>query len=332
LNILMCSHVFPPSVGGIETVSRILAEEFTRAGASITVVTETRGADSYPFPVVREPSKRELLRIGRRADVVFQNNISLKTLIPLLPLKKPIVVTHQTWLARADGRLGWQDRLKQLILPRCHNVAISGSISKALPVHSIILPNPFEKESFSPFRHLPKDKDIVFMGRLVSDKGCDLLLQALIHLREEGIRPTLSIIGDGPERRTLEGMVASHGMSNQVEFLGTIRDGRGEKVSSHKIMAIPSRWNEPFGVVALEGIAAGCAIVASSQGGLAEAVGPCGLLFPNGDLAGLISSLRRLLVEEHLREELIAMSQVHLAGFDPQIIAQRYLDFFRNLC
>ena len=46
-------------------------------------------------------------------------------------------------------------------------------------------------------------------------------------------------------------------------------------------MVIPSRCAEPFGLVALGGIASGCAIVASDQGGLPDAEGPCGLYFPN---------------------------------------------------
>jgi glycosyltransferase involved in cell wall biosynthesis len=330
LKILICSHSFHPSVGGIETVSRLLAEEFTKAGATVTVVTETLGAGSYPYQVVRRPLWIELRDLGRQSDIIFQNNISLRTLLPLLLLRKPIVVTHQTWLTRVDGRIGWQDRLKRLFLPFCHNIAISRAIAEALPVGSTVLPNPFERDAFFPFRQTPKLKDIVFMGRLVSDKGCDLLLQAIALLQKDSLYPSVSIIGEGTERKQLEVMSVSLGVSRQVTFLGGMTADRGRQVAQHKIMVIPSRWSEPFGIVALEGIAAGCAIVASSQGGLAEAVGPCGLLYPNGNVAAMSALLRELLTDESRFIGLTAQSERHLEDFLPETVAQSYLHLFRK--
>ena len=331
MKILICSHSFHPSVGGIETVSRILAEEFTRQGATVTLVTETLGTGSYPYSVIRQPSSVELLRVGRRADLILQSNISLKTLLPLLLLRKPIVITHHTWLTRADGHLGWQDRIKRAILPLCHNISISRSIAESLPVKSVILSNPFEMDFFLPFRNTPKLKDIVFMGRLVSDKGCDLLLHALALLQKDGFYPSVSIIGEGTERSSLEAMTLVLGLSTQVQFMGSVTENRGREIAQHKVMVIPSRWSEPFGLVALEGIAAGCVVVASSQGGLAEAVGPCGLLYPNGDVVAMATALKRLLSDENLRIELTFESEIHLRKFAPSAAAQHYLEFFRKI-
>jgi glycosyltransferase involved in cell wall biosynthesis len=163
MNILICSYCFHPSVGGIETVSRVLAEEFTKAGATVTVLTDSVGGHKYPYKVVRQANASEVRSLGKQADLIFQNNISLKSLFPLLCLGKPIVVAHHTWLTRVDGRIGWQDRLKRLLLRLVHNVAISRAIADALPVPSIVIGNPFEQDSFSPFRHGPKPKDIVFL-------------------------------------------------------------------------------------------------------------------------------------------------------------------------
>lgn len=170
------------------------------------------------------------------------------------------------------------------------------------------------------------------MGRLVSDKGCDLLLHALVVLQNEGLYPSVSIIGDGPERRSMTDLASAMGLSNQVNFLGAVLENRGRELSQHKIMAIPSRWSEPFGIVALEGIAAGCAIVASSQGGLAEAVGQCGLLFPNGDVPALAALLKKLLTDQDVLKELTAGSDTHLDRFDPGTVAQGYLELFSAIC
>ncbi len=66
----------------------------------------------------------------------------------------------------------------------------------------------------------------------------------------------------------LQALTVQLGLTQQVEFLGSMQEGRGLIVARHRVMAIPSVWAEPFGVVALEGASAGCALVASSQGGL----------------------------------------------------------------
>jgi glycosyltransferase involved in cell wall biosynthesis len=110
------------------------------------------------------------------------------------------------------------------------------------------------------------------------------LLEALGHLAARGIRPRLTIAGDGPERPALESQARSLGIEEQIRFLGS---RHGEEVvrllNAHRILVVPSRYNEPFGIVALEGIACGCLVIGSRGGGLKEAIGSCGLTFRNGD-------------------------------------------------
>jgi glycosyltransferase involved in cell wall biosynthesis len=329
LRILFCSYVFSPSVGGIETVSKILAEEFSRQGAAVTVVTDTPGTqDSALYSVVRRPSFGKFRELARQTDIVFQNNISLRTILPALISGKPVVVTHQTWLERAEGGRGWQDYFKRSLLRFCRNVAISEAVASALPVRSVVIGNPFEPGEFADFGESHGTRDIVFMGRLVSSKGCDLVLRALGILKSEGILPSLSIIGDGPEMPALKRRTAELDLSAQVEFRGVLREGRGREVARHKIMVVPSTWEEPFGVVALEGIAAGCVVVASRSGGLPEAVGPCGVLFANGDVEGLAAALKELLNAPMLRDEFTRLSGTHLRRFQPEIVARAYMDIF----
>jgi glycogen(starch) synthase len=331
MKILFCSHAFAPSVGGIETVGGILAEQFSRLGSTVTVVTDTpggSGADHYR--IVRRPSSTQLRQLARAADILFQNNISLKTLLPLLLLRKPIVISHHTWLTRTNGKRSWQDYLKLSVLPICHNISISKAIAAGLPVKSIVIGNPFEIGEFFSVQGNSRTKDIVFLGRLVSDKGCDLALQALALLKAEGLSASLSIIGDGPELPALQRLTEDLGLLDQVTFLGSIREGRGQEVARHKIMVIPSRWAEPFGLVALEGLAAGCVVVAFSGGGLAEAIGSCGVLCPNGDTTSMASALKELLQNPSLRQKLLSERTRHLERFQPEIVAKRYLEIFQS--
>jgi glycogen(starch) synthase len=309
----------------------MLADQCSRLGESVTLVTGTPGESfSGRYEIVRSPSLKRIQQLGRTTDIVFQNNISLKTLLPLLPNRKPVVICHQTWLTRTNGKRSWQDYLKLGILPICRNIAISNAMAASLPTKSVVIPNPFEIGEFTGAQDTPRTKDLVFLGRLVSDKGCDLALHALSLLKTEGLRPSLSIIGDGPELPALQRLTEALALSEQVSFLGSIREGRGREVARHKIMLVPSRWAEPFGVVALEGLAAGCAVVASSAGGLPEAVGPCGSLFPNGDAGAMAAAIKGLLTTPHLRERFRDQSAEHLERFKPEAVAEKYLSVFRS--
>lgn len=331
MKILLCSYVFSPSVGGIETVSRLLAEQFSRLGSTVTVVTHTPGENGdVEYEVVRRPSLRRLRELARDSDVIFQSNISLRTLLPLFFSRKAIVIAHHGRIARVNGRRGWQDRLKRALLSRCSNIAVSEMIAADLPVKSVVIGNPFEPGEFADPDGNVRDKDIVFLGRLVSDKGCDLALRALAMLRQDGLNPSFTVIGGGPEMPALKRLTAELDLGGQVQFAGTVQAGRGEIVARHKVMVIPSIWEEPFGVVALEGIAAGCAVVAARSGGLPEAVGPCGLLFPKGDASALAAALRDLITDAQLRDRLIARRNEHLEQFQPETVAKRYLEVFAS--
>jgi glycogen(starch) synthase len=335
MKILLCSYWFFPSFGGVETVSKILAEEFTKAGASVTVVTDTPAGTEEPidvaYSIVRRPTRKQLFTLARQSDVILQNMISLRFMASLVFSGKPIFILHQSWMRRHSGKRGPENYVKLFFTQISRNISISHAIADSLPKKSTIIGNPFESAEFETLRTQAKDRDIVFMGRLVSDKGCDLLLRALALLKAKGLRPSLTIIGDGPESSALKASAANLGIADQIEFAGAMREGRGQLVARHKIMAVPSTWAEPFGIVALEGIASGCAIIASASGGLKDSVGPCGLFFPNGDAAALATALQHILEEPGLREALVAKGPEHLEAFQPAHIAERFLTLFRNV-
>ena len=98
----------------------------------------------------------------------------------------------------------------------------------------------------------------------------------------------------------------------------------------HRILVVPSRWREPFGLVALEGIACGCVAVVSADGGLIDAAGPCGRSVPNGDVPALARCLRELLTEPTQIAYLRAGADVHLARHASSAVAQRYLEIIAD--
>lgn len=324
MKILLGSHHFFPSTGGIETVSDLLARQFVELGHEIRVITQTEGDGVFPFPVVRRPGTRELLRHIRWCDVFLQNNISLRTLWPLLFVRRPLCIAHQTWITDARGKVGWQHRLKRFVLRFAQSIAISDAIAKQLPTPSVRIGNPYNDEVFRHHQSGDRPKELIFVGRLVSDKGADLLFEALAGLNS---KPSLTIVGDGPERARLEKQAADLKLQAQVDFIGTKTGPELARIlNQHQILVVPSRWPEPFGIVALEGIACGCVAVGSAEGGLAEVIGPCGLTFPNGDARSLAGILTRLLADPAGCDRLRQNAGAHLAQFTRRRVAEAYLE------
>lgn len=327
MNIVLTSYSFAPAIGGIETASLSLGHEFTQAGHDVTIVTATPGPDEVEgLRVVRRPGPWQLLRLMRRADAVLQFNISLRFLWPCLLLRTPAVVCLATWLRRPDGRVAWQDRLKHLVLKRVRVVTISRAVAESISEPSDVVHISYRSDIFIEHADVERDRDLVFLGRLVSDKGADVLLRALGLLRDRDIKPTLSIIGTGPEAEPLAALATELGVDRQVDFLGSLQGVElCRALNRHQVMVVPSTWEEPFGIVALEGIASGCVLVVSDRGGLPEAAGPCGLTFPNGDAARLAEQLEEAM-DPRVREGLRAHAGAHLLANSPQVEARRYLE------
>ena len=143
MRILLATHLFPPSVGGIETMSELLAEEFTELGHEVRVITPTpaKEPDRYPFAVHRRPGRRQLWRDYEWCDVFFHNNISLHFAWPLAIRFKRWVVSHQTWIRRGNGTMDWRDRVKLALLPAARSISISTAVARSLPFPSLVVPN-----------------------------------------------------------------------------------------------------------------------------------------------------------------------------------------------
>lgn len=336
MKILFYSPAFLPNVGGLELNVANLAAHFAVAGHEVVVVTRTpgQGPDDFPFSVVRRPSPLELLSWTRWCDVFHQANVSLRGLWPLLLVHRPWVVSHHSWYCRTEGHIAWQDRLKRYLLRfAAGSIAVSQAIAddiaddRATP--SVVIPNPYRDGLFRLLPGVARTEELVFVGRLVSDKGVDVLLDALALLTapEAGsLRPRLTVVGDGPERPRLEEQAARLGIAGQIDFLGTRTDAElVEILNRHRILVAPSRYREPFGIVALEGTACGCVVVGSAGGGLKDAIGPCGEPFENGDAADLARVLGRLLRHPETHAEYLRNAESHLARHKAEKVAAAYL-------
>lgn len=329
MKVLHYSPAFLPHIGGLELNVCNIATQIHEAGHDVTVVTQTSSEqpDDFPFRVVRRPSARELLRWTRWCDVFFQANVSLRGLWPLLLVRRPWVVSHHSWYCQSNGRIAWQDRLKRWLLRFASaSIAVSQAVADDLAVPSIVIPNPYRDQLFRRLPGIERTNDLLFLGRLVSDKGVDTLFDALGLLAGDGLQPRLTVVGDGPERPLLVERARRLGIADRIDFLG-IRTGEElvKVLNRHRILVVPSRYQEPFGIVALEGIACGCLVVGSEGGGLKEAIGPCGVTFRNGDVQDLARVLAPLLRDPAAGRDLLAHAPAHLADHAGERIGREYV-------
>lgn len=333
------SHKFYPDIGGIEVNSKIFAEAFYEAGHEIRLLTWTkeRGDKQFPFVIIRNPNFFNIWRNHLWAEVVLENNPSLKLSWPVIVLKKPHVTALCTWINRVDGSIAWQDKLKRWWLKKCSVViAVSDAIRKKCYPEAIVISNPYNDNLFRIMPDIKKDRDFVFLGRLVSDKGVDIAIRALSRIwaeRKELVsNAAFTIIGDGPEKRSLESLVKQFGIESRVSFVGPLK---GEELvrclNRHKFIIVPSVWEEPFGNVALEGMGCGCVPIVSDGGGLPTAVGDAGLTFTRGSVEALVEAIVKVTSDINLQIELQANAKEHLELHRPEVIAGKYLDVMEKV-
>lgn len=169
---------------------------------------------------------------------------------------------------------------------------------------------------------------ILFMGRHEPRKGLEVLLEAFADLPTE-VR--LWIGSDGPETGRLQARFAG---DPRIEWLGRITDAeKASRLRGADVFCAPSLRGESFGVVLLEAMAAGCAIVASELPGYANVAraGQDALLVPPGDAAALTKALQRLLTHPELGAAFVESGRARAAGFSMEHLAGIYVDLYRGV-
>ncbi len=139
---------------------------------------------------------------------------------------------------------------------------------------------------------------LVGAGRLVADKGFDVAIRALLAVRAQHPDAVLRLAGDGPARPELEALARRLGVDDGVELLGWVAPDRlPDVLAGASVVVMPSRWEEAFGLVALQAAQVGRPVVASDVGGVSEVVtdGVTGTLVPAEDADALARAVLDLL-------------------------------------
>lgn len=148
-----------------------------------------------------------------------------------------------------------------------------------------------------------KEKTITFCGRLAPLKGCDILISAFSRLLvkiDSDFKLKLLIIGDGQSKNGLEALVEKLNIEEYVEFVGYKASNEVREILQKSLLHIVPSLEEPFGIVALEAMAEGAPVIATSVGGLMEFVkDKCnGVLVPPNNVEALANAMYSLLNDE----------------------------------
>jgi len=176
---------------------------------------------------------------------------------------------------------------------------------------------------------------VAFAGRLVREKGADVLVRAFARVVKELPDARLLLAGEGPERNHLKKLIANLNLSQSISMLGHLPHPELErKFSTAWVQAVPSLWEEPFGIVVAESMMRGTTVVASNSGGLTEIVkdGQTGILVPPGDDVALAEALVSLLRNRDLAEQMgRAGREVALTHFSETTFIDKFIRLYEML-
>lgn len=173
-----------------------------------------------------------------------------------------------------------------------------------------------------------------FVGRLVPEKGLDVLLRATVRLHGPW---TLSVAGTGPEQEPLERLAEQLGIASRVTWLGAIPAADLAALWPRlDCLVTPSRttgdWVEAYPLQALQAMAHGVVVVASDSGALPEMLGGAGLVFREDHAEGAAEALARLMADGALRERLAAEGRRRvIAEYVDDAVARKTLAFWREV-
>jgi glycosyltransferase involved in cell wall biosynthesis len=170
---------------------------------------------------------------------------------------------------------------------------------------------PLDREAARAALHLPTERRVVgWVGRLTAEKGAEIFLAAGARLREEP--PLLSIIGDGPQRRSLAALATQLGLDSRIRWHGQIAEAA--RLLRAFDAVVLSSWTEGTPMILLEAISAGVPVVSTAVGGIPDVVGDReALLVPPGDPPLLAEAIRRCLDERALTADRIGAARKRLA-------------------
>ena len=328
MRVVFWTELFWPHIGGVEIFSKQLITALQRRGYEFTVLTSEsnhgnaveemmNGIQIYRLPFQQVIARRDLTPIKEltkqvvallqqiQPDLVHINSNQPSIFIyhlaranhsvpTLFTLHEPPVQAHgdNSLVGRTMRAADWVVAVSQATLSQARQMMPEITSRSSVIYNGLEMP-------LLPITPLPFDPpSLLCIGRLIGEKGFDLAIQALGDIR--GVFPSahMVIAGDGRDRPHLEMQAEKLGLKDAVEFIGWYQPERiPALINAATIVLMPSRWQEPFGLVALQAAQMARPVIASRTGGLPEVVvhNETGLLVEKDDSSELARQVVYLL-------------------------------------
>jgi glycosyltransferase involved in cell wall biosynthesis len=353
-------------IGGAEILNATLAESLRRLGADVTILfigtpwplAERLACAGIPYyslgfgrgrSVLRHPRRyaAEIARVGPDGALLVERGF-MGTALRAGGYRSPIVaVEHGGFLLKQQHLARPQQLLRQIsrasgARTADAEVAVSDFVLERMRQHAharriLRIYNGIDPDKHVPIAEMPTDRGphfvvVGFVGRLVTGKGADCLIQAVAQTTGQ-IPVKLLIAGDGPERSRLVSLAHESGANSRVEFLGIV-DDLPSFWQQCDIAALPSDALESFSMATLEAMACGKPVVATHTGAIPELVvdGVTGALIPPGDVHALARALVVYVEQPELRRAHGTAARARaIERFHINSCARAYVNLFNEL-
>lgn len=368
MRILILANVPPGLIGGAEVQTNRLARCWVAAGHRVIIIgPQNRTYEDTGLSVLRTPMlhKIRILRgisykiysiwflwsKRRDYDLIYCRFLKEQAFVAALArllfrLKQPLVacpacsgeIGDAAWIRSSPLRgillrvysrgVSCINAISRNIRQEMHDLGLSGPMVTTLPNGVTIPAVSCGREAGHSFLRA------IFVGRLVRQKGLDILLNALAMLRNNRQRIEIMIVGDGPMRAELEALAAGLGLNEQVIFTGSVLPERiPELLALANIFVLSSR-NEGMPGALLEAIAQGLPAVVTRCGGAEEIVDESiGWVVPPENAVALADALAAAIAlgPEALREMGERAHEKARREYDIDRVAKRHLALFSEL-
>ncbi|OYV24391.1 MAG: hypothetical protein B7W99_02595 [Rhodospirillales bacterium 20-58-10] len=312
----------------------LVVERLARATPGAIVIGPPHKGERFPGVAFRPVSNllsilREIKRCRPAIVEVHQKPRLALLIAKLFPSMRVLLFLHNDPLTMRGLKSPFERRL---MLRHVHQVICVSGYLKSRYMQGLsglgpaVLHNPLTLAAM-PTRAAIRTPEILFVGRMVDDKGPDIFIAAcalaLPHLHGWSAR---MIGGDrfGPDSPETPYVISMRGQAAEagIHLTGPLPHRQTlAAMAAAEIAVVPSRWAEPFGLTALEALANGAALITTRQGGLPEVAGEAALYVPADDANALADAMVKLAQNAGLRGGLQAAGFAQAKLFDTPVIA-----------
>ena len=356
MRVLFWSSSFWPSIGGVGVLAAKFVAAMRKRGYQYIVVTpqdiclsgksEYEGIPVYPFPFWQSMANIDEFMEVRQSvaelkrtfapDLIHINALNRSNFFHHLTLHahhSPVLVTLHGIMASQADRLIRRTLCSADWVTGCSTAILDEGrrLAPKINSRSSVIHNALDAPTLQPAPLSFDSPHILCLGRLVEEKGFDVALAGFALLVDRFPHARLIIAGDGPARVNLEQQASHLGISHAVDFVGWIApENVPELINKATVVVIPSRWEEAFGLVALEAALMARPIVATRVGGLPEVVldWETGLLIEKEDSQALARAIEFLLDRPILSTE---MGQAARTRANQEFSWDQHIDAYDDL-